>query len=42
LHAYYQEGRELVTEYLGEQLPMKIQEAGYKPIYEPENKLPRS
>jgi glycine cleavage system aminomethyltransferase T len=37
-----QEGREMVMEYLGEQFPMKVESVGYKPLYDPENKLPRS
>ena len=41
-HEYCQEGRELITEYLGEQFPMKLESVGYKPLYDPENKLPRS
>jgi glycine cleavage system aminomethyltransferase T len=39
---YCQEGRELTTEYLGEQFPMKVESVGYKPLYDPENLLPRS
>ena len=41
-YEYCQEGRELITEYLGEQFPMKVESVGYKPLYDPENKLPRS
>ncbi len=41
-HEYCQEGRELITEYLGEQFTMKVESVGYKPLYDPENKLPRS
>ena len=39
---YCQEGREMIMEYLGEQFPMKLESVGYKPLYDPENKLPRS
>ncbi len=41
-HELCQEGREFITEYLGEQFPMKLESVGYKPLYDPENKLPRS
>ncbi|MCP3690197.1 MAG: FAD-dependent oxidoreductase [Gammaproteobacteria bacterium] len=41
-HELCQEGREFTTEYLGEQFPMKLESVGYKPLYDPENKLPRS
>jgi len=41
-HEYCQEGRELITEYLGEQFTMTVASVGYKPLYDPENKLPRS
>ena len=41
-YEYCQEGRKLVTEYLGEQFPMEVAAVGYKPLYDPENKLPRS
>jgi len=39
---YCEEGRELLTEYLGEQFTMRVAAVGYKPLYDPENKLPRS
>jgi glycine cleavage system aminomethyltransferase T len=39
---FCQEGRKLITEYLGEQFPMEVAAVGYKPLYDPENKLPRS
>jgi hypothetical protein len=29
-------------EYMGEQFPMQVEAVGYKPLYDPENKLPRS
>ncbi len=29
-------------EYLGEQFPMKVESVGYKALYDPENKLPKS
>jgi hypothetical protein len=41
-HEYCQEGRELITEYLGEQFTMKVASVGYKPPYDPENELPCS
>ncbi|MFB3100974.1 MAG: aminomethyl transferase family protein, partial [Gammaproteobacteria bacterium] len=41
-YEYCQEGRELLMEYLGEQFPMKVEAVGYKALYDPENKLPRS
>jgi glycine cleavage system aminomethyltransferase T len=41
-HEYCQEGRKLTMEYMGEQFPMQIEAVGYKPLYDPENKLPRS
>lgn len=39
---YCEVGREMVMEYLGEQFPMVVESVGYKPMYDPENKLPRS
>jgi glycine cleavage system aminomethyltransferase T len=39
---YCEEGRELTTEYLGEQFTMRVAAVGYKPLYDPDNKLPRS
>jgi len=39
---YCEVGREMVMEYLGEQFPMRVESVGYKPMYDPENKLPRS
>ena len=39
---YCQEGREMLTEYLGEQFTMTVAAVGYKALYDPENKLPRS
>jgi glycine cleavage system aminomethyltransferase T len=41
-HEYCQEGREMIMEYLGEQFTMQVAAVGYKPLYDPENKLPRS
>ena len=41
-HEYCQEGREMIMEYLGEQFPMRVESVGYKPLYDPENKLPRT
>ncbi len=41
-YEYCQEGREFTMEYLGEQFPMKVESVGYKPLYDPENKLPKS
>jgi hypothetical protein len=32
----------MTMEYLGEQFPMKVEAVGYKPLYDPENRLPRS
>jgi len=32
----------MIMEYLGEQFLMKVESVGYKPLYDPENKLPRS
>ncbi|MDH3630232.1 MAG: hypothetical protein OER98_03850 [Gammaproteobacteria bacterium] len=39
---YCKEGRAMIMEYLGEQFLMKVESVGYKPLYDPENKLPRS
>jgi len=39
---YCEEGRALLTEYLGEQFTMTVAAVGYKPLYDPENLLPRS
>ncbi|MFT7554521.1 MAG: glycine cleavage system aminomethyltransferase T, partial [Planctomycetota bacterium] len=41
-YEYCQVGRKMITEYLGEQFPMTVEAVGYKAIYDPENKLPRS
>ena len=39
---FCEEGRELLTEYLGEQFTLRVAAVGYRPLYDPENKLPRS
>jgi glycine cleavage system aminomethyltransferase T len=41
-YEYCEEGRELITEYLGEQFTMTVEAVGYKPLYDPENSLPKS
>ena len=41
-YAYCQEGRELITDYLGEQFPMQVAAVGCKALYDPDNKRPRS
>lgn len=41
-HELCQEGREFITEYLGEQFTMILESVGYKLLYDPENLLPRS
>lgn len=40
--AYCQEGRELQVEYFGELYPVEVSAVGYKPLYDPENRKPRS
>ena len=32
----------MIMEYLGEKFTMKVAAVGYKPLYDPENLLPRS
>ena len=39
---YCQQGRELQMVYFGESYPVKIEGVGYKPLYDPENLLPKS
>jgi len=39
---YCQEGRELLMEYFGEQYTVTVEGIGYKPLYDPENLLPRT
>ena len=41
-YEYCKEGRELLIEYFGEQYPVKVESIGYKPLYDPENSLPRT
>ena len=41
-HEYCQEGRELLMEYFGEQYPLKVEGVGYKPLYDPDNLLPKT
>ena len=41
-HEYCQEGRELSMEYFGEQYAVKVEGVGYKPLYDPENLLPKT
>ena len=41
-YEFCQIGREMLMEYFGEQYPMKVEAVGYKPLYDPENLLPRS
>ena len=36
------EGRELAIEYFGERFPVEIAAVGYRPLYDPENALPKS
>jgi glycine cleavage system aminomethyltransferase T len=40
--AYCQEGRKLQVDYFGETYPVEVAAAGYKPLYDPENRKPRS
>ena len=40
--SHCQEGRELHVEYFGEIYPVKVVSVGYKPLYDPENKKPKS
>ncbi len=40
--SHCQEGRELHVEYFGEIYPVKVVSIGYKPLYDPENKKPKS
>jgi hypothetical protein len=37
-----QHGRELLSGYLGWQFTMKVAAIGYKPLHDPDNKLPRN
>ena len=39
---YCEEGREMLTDYLGEQFTVRVAAVGYKSLYDPENKLPKS
>jgi len=39
---YCQEGRELLMEYFGETYTLKIESAGYKPLYDADNVKPKS
>ncbi len=41
-HEYCQEGRELQMEYFGEPYTLKVEGVGYKPLYDPDNLLPKS
>ncbi len=41
-HDYCEEGRELLTDYLGEAFTLRVAAVGYRPLYDPENKLPRT
>ena len=41
-YEYCKEGQELLIEYFGEQYPVKVEAVGYKPLYDPENALPRT
>ena len=41
-HDLCEEGREFHTDYLGEQFTLRLAAVGYKPLYDPENKLPKS
>jgi glycine cleavage system aminomethyltransferase T len=36
---YCQQGREMITEYLGEQFTMTVESVGYKALYDPDNTL---
>ena len=40
--SYCQEGRQLQVEYFGEIYPVEVASIGYKPLYDPENKKPKS
>ena len=40
--AYAQQGRKLVVEYFGETYSVEVAAVGYKPLYDPENRKPRS
>ena len=41
-HEYCQEGRELQMEYFGEPYKLKLESVGYKPLYDPDNLLPKT
>lgn len=41
-HDYCQVGRELTMEYFGEEYSVKIEGVGYKPLYDPDNLLPKT
>jgi glycine cleavage system aminomethyltransferase T/glycine/D-amino acid oxidase-like deaminating enzyme len=39
---YAQQGRKLIVEYFGEIYPVEVAAVGYRPLYDPENRKPRS
>ena len=41
-HEFCQEGRELQMEYFGEPYKLKLESVGYKPLYDPDNLLPKT
>ena len=41
-HEYCQEARELQMEYFGEPYKLKLESVGYKPLYDPDNLLPKT
>ena len=41
-HEYCQEGHELQMEYFGEPYKLKLESVGYKPLYDPDNLLPKT
>lgn len=40
--SYCQEGRKLAVEYFAETYPVEVASVGYRPLYDPDNKKPRS
>ena len=41
-HDLCEEGREFLTDYLGEEFTMRVAAVGYKPLYDPESLKPKS
>lgn len=40
--SYCQEGRKLAVEYFAEKYPVEVASVGYRPLYDPDNRKPRS